>query len=152
MKFKNKPSTNEDNSNAKGIAFEINNIKCSKEEEIEVAINLDNETDFVAANFEMPYDGKNMEYVNYKIGNSLENGAMTLVNNNESENKVYIGFVAKPGEETVIPKGNLVTLKFRIKENAENKKINTEFNCTTLKQKNGEDVLFNIRQGVIEIK
>ncbi len=132
--------------------FKIENIKCSKGQEITVEIELLNNSDFVAANFEYKYDSSSLEYISYEIGNSIKDGAMTLVNNDKAKEKVLIGFVAKPDGEKEIKSGRIIDIKFRVKEDLTQNNINNKFECTTLKKEDGTDVKFNIHQGTIEVE
>ena len=131
--------------------FKIKDINCNKGQEINIEIELLNDSDFVAANFEYKYDGDSLEYINYEIGDSLKNGAMTMVNNDDSNKKVLIGFVAKPDGEKTIKSGRIIDIKFKVKEALTKNKIENIFDCTTLKKEDGTDINNNIQQGIIEI-
>ena len=143
----NNASTNEANLN-----FKIKDIKCSKGQEITVEVEMLNDSDFVAANFEYNYDSDSLEYIDYKVGNSLENAAMFIVNDDKDNHKVLIGFVAKPEEEKEIKSGKIIDINFKVKDNLTATKIDNKFDCTTLKQEDGTDIKFNIQQGKIEIQ
>lgn len=134
-----------------GTAFRVKDIKAKRGDEIEVEIDLLNESNFVAANFEYKYDGSSLEYINYKIGDTIKGGAMSMVNNDKDSETVLIGYVAKPDGEKIVKPGNVVTLKFKIKENLKSKKIENTFECTTLKEEDGTDVKYEVQQGKIEI-
>ena len=131
--------------------FKIKDIKCLKGQEVNVEIELLNDSDFVAANFEYKYDGDSLEYINYKIGESLKDGAMTIVNNDDKNKKILIGFVAKPEGEKTIKSGKIIDIKFKAKETLTKNKIENIFDCTTLKKEDGTDINSNIQQGTIEI-
>ena len=131
--------------------FKIHNIKVTKGKEVNVEIELLNDSDFVAANFEYKYDGDSLEYINYEIGESLKDGAMTIVNNDDKNKKILIGFVAKPDGEKTIKAGKIIDIKFKVKETLTKNKIENTFDCTTLKKEDGTDINSNIQQGTIEI-
>ena len=131
--------------------FKIKDIKCNKGQEINIEIELLNDSDFVAANFEYKYDGDSLEYINYEIGESLKDGAMTIVNNDDKNKKILIGFVAKPEGEKTIKSGKIIDIKFKVKEALTKNKIENIFDCTTLKKEDGTDINSNIQQGTIEI-
>lgn len=133
------------------VVFKIKDIKCLKGQEVNVEIELLNESDFVAANFEYKYDGDSLEYINYEIGESLKDGAMTIVNNDDKNKKILIGFVAKPDGEKTIKAGKIIDIKFKVKEALTKNKIENIFDCTTLKKEDGTDINSNIQQGTIEI-
>lgn len=131
--------------------FKVRDIKCQKGQEITVEIELLNDSDFVAANFEYKYDSNSLEYVNYEVGDSLKDGAMTIVNNDEDSEKILIGFVAKPEGNKLIKSGKLIDIKFKVKDNSAKNKIENLFESTTLKKEDGTDIRYNIQQGLIEI-
>lgn len=131
--------------------FKIKDINCNKGQEINIEIELLNDSDFVAANFEYKYDGDSLEYINYEIGESLKDGAMTIVNNDDKNKKILIGFVAKPEGEKTIKSGKIIDIKFKVKEALTKNKIENIFDCTTLKKEDGTDINNNIQQGIIEI-
>ena len=133
------------------VVFKIKDIKCLKGQEVNIEIELLNDSDFVAANFEYKYDGDSLEYINYKIGESLKDGAMTIVNNDDKNKKILIGFVAKPEGEKTIKSGKIIDIKFKVKEALTKNKIENIFDCTTLKKEDGTDINSNIQQGTIEI-
>ena len=142
----------DNNDNSEQIAnFRINNIKCTKGQEITVEIELLNNSDFVAGNFEYKYDSTCLEYLNYEIGDSIKDGAMTIVNNDKANNKVLIGFVAKPESEKIIKAGKIIDIKFKVKEALTKNKIENVFECTTLKEEDGTDIKYKVQQGIIEI-
>ena len=134
------------------VGIRVKNIECLKGEEINVEIELQDDSNFVAANFEYIYDNSSLEYIGYEIGDSIANGAMTLVNNDELNSKVLIGFVANPADEKNIKMGKIINLKFRVKDNLNAESINNVFNCTTLKKEDGTDIKANITQGKIEVQ
>lgn len=134
------------------VLFKVNEINCKKDDIIEVKVELQEKIECVAANFDFSYDLSTMQYEGYEVGESLQKGLMTLVNNNEDNQKVLIGYVGNPETENKeIEAGEFITLKFKIKE-AGPKKIETKFNCSTLKKENGEDIAFEIKQATIEIE
>ena len=62
-------------------------------------------------------------------------------NNDEANNKISIAYVAKIQNETDrVKKGDLVKITFKKKQTITDAKIDTEFKCTTLKDKDGQDV------------
>lgn len=147
-------NNNENKSNSEQITdanFKIKDIKCVKGQEINVEIELLNNSDFVAANFEYKYDSTNLEYINYEVGDSIKDGAMTIVNNDQAKQKVLIGYVAKPESEKTIKAGKIIDLKFKVKENLTQNKIENIFDCTTLKKEDGTDIKYNVQQGIIKI-
>lgn len=131
--------------------FKVKDIKCSKGQEIKVEIELLNDSDFVAANFEYKYDSKNLEYINYEVGDSIKDGAMTIVNNDKTKQKVLIGYVAKPESEKTIKAGKIIDIKFKVKDNLTQNSIENIFECTTIKKEDGTDIKYNIQQGIIKI-
>ena len=143
----NNISTSENSTN-----FKIKDIKCKSGEEICVEIELLNDSDFVAANFEYKYDSNALEYINYEIGDSIKDGTITLVNNDKSNEKVLIGCIVKTDSESIIKSGKIIDIKFKVKDSLTVNKIENLFDCTTLKEKDGTDIKFNIQQGIIEIK
>lgn len=148
----NKRKLNNKNGISESYAnFKIQDIKVTKGQEINIEIELLNDSDFVAANFEYKYDGDSLEYINYKIGESLKDGAMTIVNNDDKNKKILIGFVAKPEGEKTIKSGKIIDIKFKVKEALTKNKIENIFDCTTLKKEDGTDINSNIQQGTIEI-
>ena len=152
--FKNiKLGKNESSTNFESIAnFNVKDIKCKLGQEINIELELLNDCDFVAANFEYKYDSKNLEYINYVVGDSIKNGAMTIVNNDTANEKILIGFVAKPDGEKTIKAGKIIDIKFKVKDNLTKNKIYNKFESTTLKTEDGTDIKYNIQQGTIEIK
>ena len=133
--------------------FKVENVSTEKGQEFEIEIDLSNTQDFVAANFEYDYDASKLEYIGYEVGDSLKNGAMTMVNNDKESSKVLIGYVSNPEEtDKTIKAGKLVTLKFKSIDNSKNQKIENTFDCTTLKKEDGTDIDFKIEQGIIDIK
>ena len=86
-----------------------------------------------------------------KFGESIKNGAMTLVNKDNNNKKVLIGFVAKPDGEKIIKSGKVIDIKFKVKDSLTNNNIKNVFECTTLKKEDGTDVKYNIQQGIIEV-
>ena len=93
-------SIKDDNTvNAVETSFRINNIICKNGDEISVEIEQLDDSDYVAANFEYIYDSNSLEYNSYEVGDSFSNAAMTIVNNDEKNGKVLIGFVANPEDE-----------------------------------------------------
>ena len=148
----NKRKLNNKNGISESYAnFKIQDIKVTKGQEINIEIELLNDSDFVAANFEYKYDGDSLEYINYEIGESLKDGAMTIVNNDDKNKKILIGFVAKPEGEKTIKSGKIIDIKFKVKEALTKNKIENIFDCTTLKKEDGTDINSSIQQGVIEI-
>lgn len=133
--------------------FKVENITTEKGQEFEIEIELLNTENFVAANFEYNYDSSKIEYVSYKVGDALKNGAMTMVNNDKENSKILIGYIANPEEKDKnIRAGKIVTLTFKAKDNIEIQKIENTFDCTTLKKEDGTDINFEIEQGIINIK
>ena len=142
-------SSDENNQNAN---FKVKDIKCKNGDEISIEIELLNDSEFVAANFEYKYDSKALEYINYELGDSIKDGTMTVVNDDKANEKVLIGCIVKPDSESTIKPGKIIDIKFKVKESLSINKIENLFNCTTLKEKDGTDIKFNIQQGIIEIK
>lgn len=152
IKSIHKNGNQDNNGNSEKIAnFRISNIKCTKGQEITVEIELLNNSNFVAGNFEYKYDSTCLEYLNYEIGDSIKDGAMTIVNNDKANNKVLIGFVAKPESEKIIKAGKIIDIKFKVKEALTKNKIENVFECTTLKEEDGTDIKYKVQQGIIEI-
>lgn len=149
---KNKTTNTEQTIEADKINFKIKDVECSKGEEINIEVELLNNSEFVAANFEYEYDSSSLEYISYEIGDSLKDGAMTIVNNDQNNEKVLIGFVAKPDGEKKIKSGKVIDIKFRVKDDLTLKNIKNKFECTTLKKEDGTDINFNIHQGKIQVK
>ena len=78
---------------------------------------------------------------------------MAIANHDESNAKASIVYVAKPQKETdLISRGELINITFKIKEPVSNTKIMPQFNCSTLKEKDGNDVQYIINQGTITVK
>ena len=69
----NKKENNNDLTDDSIVHFKVKDIKCLKDQEIDVEIELLDDSNFVAANFEYKYDTTNLEYINYEIGKTLEN-------------------------------------------------------------------------------
>ena len=135
-----------------GVNIRINDIKCSKGDEISVEVQMLNDSDFVAANFEYIYDKDSLEYVSYEVGDSLQDGAMTMVNNDEPNSKILIGFIANPNGTKKVESGKLIILKFKVKDQSSANIIKNEFKSTTLKKEDGTDIISNIKQGNIEVQ
>lgn len=131
--------------------FKVLDITCENGDEAEIKIELTNDSNFVAANFEFEYDEDYLEYIGYEVGKPFEVGAMTMVNESK-DGKVLIAFVDDPENKDGIKAGNIITLRFNTKKNTDKEGLNTSFKCTTLKQADGENVEFNINQGKIIIK
>ncbi len=129
----------------------IKDIKASAGQEINIEVNLQNDSNFVAANFEYIYDSTNLEYVDYKAGDSINNAAMLIVNNDVENSKLMIGFVANPQADKNIKSGNVISLRFKVKDNTDKNEIINEFKCTTLKDESGVDIEHDIKQGTIKI-
>lgn len=143
--------TNKDNENK--VTFEVNNLIANSGEEITITIKMLEDSNFVAANFELLYDREKMEYVKNEKGAIFEQAAMSIINNDTDNNKISFAYVGNPQDETnVIKKGNIANITFKIKESIVDKNIFTEFKCTTLKDKDGNDISKNIKQGTIAIK
>ena len=135
------------------VTFEISDITANANDEITINIKMIEDASFVAGNFELLYDSEKMEYIKYEKGQILEEAAMSIVNNNESDSKVSIAYVSDPQNETnCIPKGELIKITFKINETVSNTKISPQFECSTLKDKEGNDIKFTINQGTITIK
>ena len=130
--------------------FKVADVEASKGEEIDIKINLLNTANFVAANFEYQYDKDSLEYVSYEKGETAENAAMLMINN--VGNKILIGYVADPQKEKTLKAGNIVSLKFKVKDSAKVEEIKNIFKCTTLKNEDGSDIKYDIEQGNIKIK
>lgn len=125
----------------KTAKFEISDIIAESGDEIIINIKMLEDSDFVAANFELLYDSKQMQYVKHEEGDILKQGAMSVINNDEANNKISIAYVAKIQNETDrVKKGDLVKITFKKKQTITDAKIDTEFKCTTLKDKDGQDV------------
>lgn len=136
----------------KTAEFKVSDITAKAGEKITISIKMLENSNFVAGNFEFTYDSSKMEYVKYEEGNILKDGAMSLVNHDEENDKISIAYIANPQDnESTVEKGDLVNLTFKIKKSVTNKEITPELKCTTLKKSNGEDVKSIINQGKITI-
>lgn len=135
------------------VKFKVSDITCKPGEEITVNIDMLDDSNFVAGNFELTYDKETMECIQYEKGEILENGAMSIVNNDTDNGKVLIGYVAEPDSENTIQKaGNLVSITFKINEEIEDLTVNPEFSCSTLKSEDGTDIKNEVEQGIIKIQ
>jgi hypothetical protein len=135
---------------ASNTKFKVKDVEIGKGEEVAIEIDLLNTSNFVAANFEYQYDKDNLEYVSYEKGETAENAAMLMINN--VEDKILIGYVADPQKEKTLKAGNIVSLKFKVKDSAKVEEIKNIFKCTTLKNEDGSDIKYDIEQGNIKIK
>ena len=134
------------------VIFEVDNVVANSNDEITINIKMLKDSNFVAGNFELVYDSGKMQYIDYKEGEILEKGAMSIVNNDKENNKVRIAYVANPkSESNLIEKGELLSIKFKLKNSTTDEEIKPEFNCTTLKDKDGIDIPCVIKQGVISL-
>lgn len=150
---KQEENTGDDAIGNKTAEFEISDIIAKSGEEITINIKMLEDSSFVAANFELLYDSKQLEYVEYEEGDILKEGAMSVINNDEDNNKISIAYIANFQSETaIVKKGDLANITFKIKKSITDTKINTEFKCTTLKDKDGQDVQNVINQGTIVVK
>lgn len=150
MEDKLEESTIEDSNEI--TKFKVDSVNGKENGQIEVSIELLNDSNFVAANFEFEYDGTSIAYEGYVLQNSVESAAMKLVNNDKENSKILMGFVADPTKkDKTFKAGKMITLNFKIKSKKE-EKINPKLLCTTLKDENGGDIKFNIEQGSIEIE
>lgn len=135
------------------LKFKVSDVTGSPGEEITIHIEMLEDSDFVAGNFELTYDKEKMECIHYEKGEILENGAMSIVNNDTDNGKVLIGYVAEPDEENTIQKaGNLVSITFKINEEIEDLTVNPVFSCSTLKAEDGTDIPNEIEQGIIKVQ
>lgn len=135
------------------VTFEVDDIVVSSGEEVTINIKMLKDLEFVAANFELSYDSTQMEYIKYEKGTVLENGAMSIVNNDKDNQKVLIAYVGNPQDETqIVEKGDLLSITFKLNDSIHDIEITPQFKCTTLKQKDGEDVQNFIKQGTISVK
>lgn len=154
MKGIKKQEINTDKQNltivAKGVTFEVNDVVANLNDEITISIKMLEDSNFVAANFELLYDSSQMQYINYEEGEILEKGAMSIVNNDEENDKILIAFVANPQNESdLIEKGELLSITFKMNNSINDIEIMPEFKCTTLKDKYGNDIQSVINQGTI---
>ena len=107
--------------------FKVADVEASKGEEIDI-----------------------LEYVSYEKGETAENAAMLMINN--VDDKVLIGYVADPQKEKTLNSGNIISLKFKVKDDTKVEEIKNIFKCTTLKKEDGSDIKYDIEQGNIKIK
>lgn len=148
----NGQDTNKLNEKAK-VTFEVEDMFSKAGEEITIKIRMLEDSNFVAANFELLYDDTKMQFVKYKKEEILNNSAMSIINNDEDESKVLIGYIGNPqDEENIVPKGELISITFKINESVDDTKIKPELKCTTLKQKDGRDIENVIKLGVITLE
>lgn len=135
------------------LKFKVSDVTCKPGEEITIHIEMLEDSNFVAGNFELTYDKEKMECINYEKGEILENGAMSIINNDTDNGKVLIGYVAEPNEENTIQKaGNLASIIFKINEEINDTTVNPEFSCSTLKAEDGTDIPNEIEQGIIKVQ
>lgn len=120
-------------------------------DEITVSIDMANEAEFAAGNFELTYDNSKLEYVSYDKGAILNTGIMALVNPDTENSKISIAYTANPADTNQLKSaGNLLKVKFKIKDNAQG--IATVlFNCTILKKSDGTEVENSIEQDNVSI-
>lgn len=135
------------------VIFNVENVRAKSGEEITINIKMQEDSSFVAANFELLYNSSEMEYIKFEKGTILNEGAMSIINNDEENNKILIAYVSNPqSKKDIIKKGDLISITFKINEQITNVKINPEFKCTTLKKEDGKDVKNIINQGTIIVK
>ena len=144
------PTTKQNVEISSNTKFKVADVEASKGEEIDIKINLLNTANFVAANFEYQYDKDSLEYISYEKGETAENAAMLMINN--VDDKVLIGYVADPQKEKTLNSGNIISLKFKVKDDTKVEEIKNIFKCTTLKNEDGSDIKYDIEQGNIKIK
>ena len=147
----NEENVNEENTKEE-ITFEVEDVSTKAGEEVTIKIRMLEDSNFVAANFELLYDDTKLHFVKYKKEEILKNSAMSIINNDEDASKVLIGYIGNPqDEENIVKKGDLISITFKIDESVNAKEIKPELKCTTLKQKDGNDINNVINQGVITI-
>lgn len=135
------------------VIFEVTDIIAASGEEVTINIKMLKDLDFVAANFELLYDSSVMEYIKHEKGCVLENGAMAIVNHNKDTQKVLIAYIGNPQDEMqTVEKGDLLSITFKLKDSIRDIDIIPQFKCTTLKQKDGEDVPNIVKQGTISVR
>ena len=138
--------------NSNALRVSVNNVECNSGDEIEIKIEILDDSNYVAADFKYEYT-EEMEFLDYTKEEVLDKAAMALTNNNNESRVVSIGVVQDPLDPThFVEKGELITLKFKIKEDITNIVLNPELKCTTLKENDGTDISANIIQSSIKIK
>ncbi len=147
----NKNNTNQKKTEvAEGTTIKIKDIECEKGEEITIEIKLQKDTSFVAANFEYDYDRENLDYMGFAAGKSFEEAAMFMVN--DDDGIIKMGYVASPDDEKLVKAGDMVYLKFKVKDTVTKTDIENMFSVTILKTEDGTDIPATISQGSIKIK
>ena len=97
-------------------SFSVSSATGDVGEEVSINVDLKNVSDFVSANLVLMYDTNVLEYVSYKEGKVLQDGAMKIVKNNSEEGKIAIGYVSNPSdEEQIVQSGNILSIVFKIK-------------------------------------
>ena len=133
--------------------FKVSSITCKPGNEVDIDIEMINDSDFVAANFELLYDKSKMEYMEYNKQEIMNNSAMSIVNNDENTGKVLIGYVGNPeNKNNVVKAGKILSITFKINKELNDLDIKPEFKCTTLKKSDGTDILSEIEQSIIYVK
>ena len=101
---KQEENIGEDTSVNMTTKFEISDITAKSGDEITINIKMLEDSIFVAGNFELLYDSKKLEYVEYEEGDILKAGAMSIINNDEDNNKILIAYISNIQNETAIVK------------------------------------------------
>ena len=140
----------------KASAAETANLKVStasgeKDDTVEITVSLENDTNFVAGNFNLIYDTTKLEYVSYEFGSVFNEGIMKIINHDSTTGNIAAAFSADPSEAShVRSAGNLFTVKFKIISDTTGI-TNFTFNCTTLKQNDGTNVTTDITDGYVNV-
>jgi hypothetical protein len=115
--------------------FKVGIASGEKDNTVEITISLENDSNFVAGNYELDFDSSKLEYVSYTNGQILNEAGMSIVSDNEVSNgKVIIAYTANPTEKSHNrEKGSLITVKFKIITDTLGK-TDLTFSCSTLKR------------------
>jgi LPXTG-motif cell wall-anchored protein len=132
--------------------FKVGIASGEKDDTVEVTVSLENDSNFVAGNYELDFDSTKLEYVSYTNGQILNEAGMSIVSDNDVSNgKVIIAYTANPTEKSHDrEKGSLITVKFKIITDTLGK-TDLTFSCSTLKQEDGTDVPVNVTNGYVDV-
>lgn len=133
------------------VEFRVSSATGSNESEVTIAISMQNSAEFVAGNFSLKYDKDKLEYLSSEKGPVLLSGMLHIVNHNAENGSIAIAYTGDPqATSQEVQAGELLRVTFKIKNNVSGM-ANLNFECTTLKQKDGTDLIPNITQGNVTI-
>ena len=136
---------------AASTTFSVEDVIGNIGSEIEVTVSLNEAIDFVSGNFTLEYDNTKLEYVDYTNGKILDDSAMNVVKNDDTQGIIAIGYVSDPTIEIKTKEaGSLITIKFKVIATTESQTY-VKFNCTSLTNEDGEEVANTVKNGTVSI-